>query len=155
MHEHSAAVRVNLSVDAKSEFVSYGTLSDSAEAHVYGTLSISLDDIVKLIAGYMGYASNLSFEINIRKVSYWGPIPGIGVDVAPVLTVDLSDISGGIIVTDKCGANHRARMAVTAPFHLWRKPDANPVINIRPNVSSGLAGILDISVAWRRFAMPS
>lgn len=153
MHEYSGVLRINLTSGTTSEIVSAGSVGSPARATIAksGKLAISLEDVRKLIIGFMGYASDTTFEINIRKVSVWGPISG---DSAPRLAVDLSDISGGIIVTDKCGKNHRARMAVTSPFNLWQKPSNVSFCSYDPAGSIELElGVLDISSAWRRFAL--
>lgn len=153
-HEHAAVIRIILTTHtANSRISDYGKFGEHAKAEVksMSTLRISLDDVEKLIIAHMGYADGSSFEINIRKVSAWGPITSGELD--PRLALDLSDITGGILVSDKGSPNHRARMGVSSPFNLWQKATTTDIIQYQPNTSSGPAGLIDISVAWRRYAL--
>lgn len=151
MHEYSAIIRTDITVSTQSKFATYGKVGQSATATIAPSspLAVTMDDIEKLVEGYMGYQSNTSFELNIRKMCLWGPIDG---DHAPRLAMDLSDISGGLIVTDRCGKDHRARMGISVPFNLWLKPSALKIATVQYDGTSGHL-VLDISVAWRVFTL--
>lgn len=157
-HEHSSVVRVDCVVGTQTGITDYGSISESAKAQirVKDGLSITYDDVRKLIIGYMGYATDTAFEINIRKISVWGSRRTTETtDYAPRLAVDLSDISGGTVVTDRGAPNARPKMAVSSPFHLWSKADNTAFMKFYPcdPAKEGQVGIIDLSVTWRRFAL--
>ena len=157
-HEHAAIVRIDCVSGSQTAISNHGSFSSSAQASIEKgkALSVSFSDVANLIIGYMGYTSDTSFEINIRKVSVWGSRRTTETtDFAPKLVVDISDISGGLIVTDRGAPNARPRMAISSPFNLWVKPDTTQFMRFYPEdpATVGQVGIIDISVAWRRFAL--
>lgn len=150
MHEHSGVMRISLKYGSDSRFTDYGSVGKAAEATSNGKFYLSLSDITNLIIGFMGYKSDTTFEINVRKIALWGPISPT--NDAPTLSVDVSDITGGLIVTDKAAPNHRARMAISSPFSIWLKPNTdNIAVAILPG--TGDLGVMDVSVSWRRFQL--
>lgn len=148
-HEASAVVRVSFSATTSGNSTISPKPNGASTGTINKSIGINLDEVRKLINSEMGYTADSSFEINIRKVCVWGPLPPS--EDVPTLAVDLSDISGGLAVTDRCGANHRARMGITSPFNLWIKPNVERIIHISTTATSGLAAIMDLSVSWRRF----
>lgn len=152
MHEYAGIVRVNIIEGTTTEITKFGAVGEPATATMKtgGTLALTYDNACRLIIGFMGYTADSTFEINIRKVSVWGPVAG---DVAPVLSVDLSDTSGGLILTDKCGMNHRPRVGISSPFNMWLKPDAGTFCTVKIPSSSNQVGVIDLSMAWRRYKL--
>lgn len=149
MHEYSGVIRISLKSSSKKEFTSYGSLGNPATGTYKKDepFTVNLNQTAQLIKAFMGYADATNFEVNVRKISAWGPPGGDG---SPRLAVDLSDISGGLVITDRSGANHRPRMGITSPFNLWQKPNSTDYCSFFPDDESG---ILDLSLSWRRFSM--
>lgn len=157
MHEHASVVRIDCVISTHAE-IDYGSVLSCATAKLLKdtALKLSFNDLRLLIISHMGYRDGSDFEMNIRKISAWGSRRTTETtDLTPRLIVDLSDISGGMAITDRGAPNARPRMAVSSPFNLWVKPSETVFMSFDPQdaATAGSVGIVDISVAWRRFAM--
>lgn len=157
-HEHSSVIRVDCEGGSRTGITDFGSFSVAAKAHIKSkdSLSVSFDDLRKLIIAHMGYQNDAAFEMNIRKISVWGSRrTAETTDYTPRLAVDLSDISGGVLITDRGAPNNRPRMGISSPFNLWFKASTNVFMKFYPEDPSSLGqvGVVDISVTWRRFAL--
>lgn len=157
-HEHSAVIRIDCVTGDQSGITSYGSFGVCASASIKqkDSLSITPEDIRKLIVAYMGYVNDSLFEICVKKVSVWGSRLTSSVsEQCPKLAVDISDISGGLLVTDRGTPMTRPKMGVLCPFNIWLKPTNIKIIRYYPEIfaSDGQCGVIDISVTWRRFAL--
>lgn len=167
-HEHSAILGVDLFYDRtkRTGFNSYGALCTAAQYSVQEPtakgqhVSVSPSDIAKLIRAYMSYTDNTTFEICPRKICAWGPTEGqLLKETSPVLTVDTSNVSASVSVTDRGTAISRTRCGISIPFSLWLNCSSTAPV-IRYTLDTGVvtpysgedtlnAGHLQISVTWR------
>lgn len=153
--EQSAVIRLNCTGSTST-----GGLDVSKDRYVPSTLhakqgqnyfQLTTADIVKLVRGYAGLDSDLSFEVAIKKVAVWGPLPiNLKSETICCLAVDVGYHTSGLVVSDRCAPNHRSRCGITIPYVVWHASDTTIVVRYDTGEgSTSTVHTMDLSLTWR------
>lgn len=153
--EQSAVIRINCTGSS-----SQGGLTVSTDRYVPSTLAaqsgkhfyqLTTSDLVRLVRGYAGLADNLTFEVAMKKVAVWGPLPvNLKTETVCCLAVDVGYHTSGLVVSDRCAPNHRSRCGITIPYVVWHT--SGPTIVVRYDTGEGdtsTVHTMDLSITWR------
>lgn len=163
-HEYSAIIPINIQLDPATPSSGFDSFGNDFNAAIYKIKAVNTQifmtpaNLRDLVISFMGYASNIELEIRLNKVSAWGPTDlQVAVELAPVLTVDVSRISTSTTVTDRGTSTNRSRCGVSLPFSIWFDGSETYTIiwyyadTSQITVAEAKSmGVFHVSLSWRR-----